>query len=198
MVHFLVLHALENKGKHFDFGSLVIAQELVILLAHVDAFISDSIRAMCKAKPIILISDKKISWRDVIETGNWDDLISYLTEEYSYDLGWNSISDRISYISERHGLKISLSEPIRRLSEAEQLRHLIIHNGGRVSQEYLKKTGKTDVDLGELITITHDYTKQVAEDALLLLNNIFLSVSEKFFGIILNDEDDFFLAFPAS
>jgi hypothetical protein len=197
--HLLVLHALGGKGvEHLEFGSLLIAQELVILLAHVDAFLSDSIRAMCKAKPNILISDKKISWGDVIKAGNWDDLLSYLTEEYSYILGWKSISEWINYISERHGIKISLPEPIQRLSEAEQLRHIIIHNGGRVSQEYLNKTEKTDVELGEVITISQDYNKQVAEDALLLLSNIYFSVSKKIFGINLKEKDDFFLAFPGN
>lgn len=197
--HFLILHALEGKGiEHINFEPLLLSQELIILIAHVDAFISDSIRAMCKVNPKIMISEKKISWRDIIEAENWDNLISFLIEEHSYKLGWESITNRINHICERHGLKISISDAIRRLSEAEQLRHIIIHNGSRVSQEYLKKTGRTDVELDELIIITQEYTKQVAEDALLLINNLFLSISNKFFGVDIEENDDFLLGFPVS
>jgi hypothetical protein len=164
-----------------DFRSIILAQELTMHLAHLDGFLADSLRAMCVARPELLCRDKKISWEDVVKAGSYDTLLSHLVEDYVYEFGWRSVRNKVSFFQTVHGLIIPTQpETLGALEQAEAVRHLVVHNAGRVSREYLKRSGRRDVQLGEFVSIHADFTESVAVSLEGLAADVFNSVTAKY------------------
>ena len=69
------------------------------------------------------------------------------------------------------------------LEEAENIRNIVVHNGGRISQEYINRTEKSGLNVGDLIPITAEFMEKVSYISLLLGWDIFVLVSKKFFNI---------------
>ena len=177
----------EEEPGMFEVTNALHAQELVMILAHLEAFLADTIRAICMADPRVLRRGKKVSWEEVVSCGGWDELMTFLSEEYAFETGWKSIPERIEHLRDQHGLEIDVPEgPMAQLAAAEQLRHLILHNGGRVSPEFLRRTG-ADYEVGEKIVIDGAFGGSVAFAALALANAVFDTVSEKFFETSLDE-----------
>jgi len=64
-----------------------------------------------------------------------DALITLMTEEYVFEFGWKSVSDRLDHL--RRELGISLETPadnLAALEDAYQVRHILVHNGGGKSR----------------------------------------------------------------
>ncbi len=142
----------DTSSREIDFSRILHHQAIVMLFAHLDAFLADSIRAICRRRPEVLKSDKQIDWAEIIACGSWEAVLRRLVEEYVFTFGWPEIKKRVEHLKERIGLEFEVSEgdqqEIRRM---ELIRDLIVHNGGQVSQEYLNRSGRTDVAVGDRI-----------------------------------------------
>jgi hypothetical protein len=170
--------------KTLEVGSLLYAQEIVMLLAHLDAFMIDTIKVMCVREPRILRRKKKMDWSDILDAGGWDALMDALIESYAYELGWKSIRERVGHLSTEHGLRIDFpADELDELDAVENLRHIIIHNGSRVSSEYLARTGRSDVAVGEFIRVDAAFAQDVSWMVSGLASSLFQAVAEKFFDV---------------
>ncbi len=164
-----------------DFGPLIYAQELVMHLAHLDGFLGDSLRAMCAARPEILCGDKKLSWEAVVKAGSYETLLRLLVEEYVYEFGWRSVRDKVSYLESTHGLVISSGvDQLSTIEQAEAVRHLVVHNASRVSQEYIRRSGKGDAQIGEPVSVQADFAEKVAASVQALGTAVFEAVAAKY------------------
>jgi hypothetical protein len=174
----------DREVMRINVDNLLYAQELIMLFAHLDAFMSDSIRTMCRKEPRLLYRDKKMSWKAILESGDWENVVEKMIEEYSYDFGWKSIKERVRFLQSEHGLFIETPpNELDDLDNAEKIRHIVIHNGSRVSQEYLERTKRTDVRIGEIIPISPDYLKSVNGKVRMLGSDLFISIAKKIFQI---------------
>jgi len=136
------------------FNEQVYAQQLVMTFAHLDAFIADSVRAICQACPDVLKSSRKIDWETVLSTRNWGTLFQMLVDRYIHQFGFQSVVERIDKMRSAFGLDIELAERIRRVLEVgEMIRNLFVHNGGRVSQDFIDRTATMQLQRdGEVIS----------------------------------------------
>jgi hypothetical protein len=167
-----------------DVAPMAFAQQLTMSFAHMAAFMSDSVRAICHARPAILKNDRKIEWRTVIDAGDWDALISKLVEDYVFSFGWDSIRKCALNMRERFGLKLDVpDESLARIEDAELIRNVIVHAGGRASAEYLKRSGRTDLSLGDPVPLEPAFVRAVATDMERLAGQILLDVLETHFGV---------------
>jgi hypothetical protein len=158
------------------------AQALVMTFAHLDAFIADTVRAACKTRPELLRSERKIEWATALEFDGKADLIEHLIERYTYEFGMSNISQKIALFRKQMGLKIPTEHiDIQRLESAEQIRHIIVHNGSRVSQEFVERTKRKDARIGERVAVSIEFVRQTIEEVTSLATTIFLEMSEKFF-----------------
>ena len=113
---------------------------------------------------------------------DFDRLYMSMIEEHTYQFGWKSIRERLAYLSSEYGLSITTpSAELLVIDEAEKTRHIVIHNGGKVSQEYLTRSGRADVQIGELIPISSHDTDQISMIAQMLGADVFLAIAQKFF-----------------
>jgi len=166
-----------------DFAEVVRSQQLVMGFAHTSAFLTDSVRTICMQRPAVLKSDKKIDWKTLIELGDWDCILSQMIEKYVYEFGWASISDITDSMRKRLGLPICIDpDTIDRIQAAELLRHLLVHTAGRVSSEYLARSGRTDLVLGQRVTIGTEIVHPLYLDLRCLALEVYSDVSEVHLG----------------
>lgn len=123
------------------FNEQVYVQQLVMTLAYLDAFMADSVQAICEVRPDVLRSSKKVEWDTIVSAGNWENLLQALTSEYVYQFGLGSLVKRIAKMKEKFGLEISLHERVLlTLEVAELARNVFVHNGGRINQQFIDNT----------------------------------------------------------
>lgn len=188
-----------RNGREFDFERLLYAQEMIMVLAHLDAFLADTLRAICTREPRLLMRGNKISWREVLEAGSWDRILTRLIDEYSYEFGWKSARERIAYLRDEHGLVVDISDAILdKLDLAEELRHLFVHNGGRVSRKYLERSGRTGIDVGSIITLSAQDASSIGIIVRRVGSAVFASAATKFFGASLDDLSGLWPSSPAT
>jgi len=83
----------------------------------------------------------------------------------------------------KFGLKLAVSqESMERIQAAELIRDLVVHTGSRISGEYVKRTGRTDLTLGQKVAISRDTIGQLYSDIKALALEVFLDVSEVHLG----------------
>jgi hypothetical protein len=170
--------------KDVDYERLALSQELVMYFAHLDGFMAESLRAICYLHPEVMKSKKTIDWDILIPLNGWEELMDYLIERYSMDFIWESIQKRLEFLKKKLGLIIECPESdVKLLGEAENIRHLVVHNGGRISQEYIDRTGADNLVIGDFITITPKYLAKLYYTSLHLASDIFIAVSKKFFNV---------------
>ena len=172
-----------SKMKDIDFTRILNSQALVMLFAHLDAFVGDTLRAICRVRPEVLKSERTIQWEEVVSSGTWDKLIDHLIEKYTYEFGLKPLRKRLEFFKERIGIEGSVKdESLALLEKAEEIRHIIMHNGGSVSQEYLKRTGRQDVGLGEIVPVNIEFLKEVRREVFAVGWAVFEATGKKFFG----------------
>ena len=76
---------------------------------------------------------------------------------------------------------------LRFLTEAEQVRHILVHNGGIVSREFQKRTGRGELPIGSKYQLSEDYLNSVSLEVRNLGSAVFKSVLERAF--VLGEDD---------
>lgn len=166
-----------------DFVRLLFMQELILLYAHLDGFMNDTLKAIISARPEVLRNKKKtMTWDEALSSGDWDTLVGQLGERLVFEFGWEPISKRIDLLKSEFGLDIkSPKKEVGFITRFDQVRNVLVHNGGRASQEYLRRTGDKRTKLGDPIPITAKNVSSVSSYISLLCGDIFTAVSVKFF-----------------
>ncbi len=178
----LYMFSPSASSKGLDFTRIIYSQALVILYAHFDAFMADSLRAICSNRPEVLRCGKQMQWDDILLCGSWDKLLDQLVEEFVFEFGWKSIRDRLTFFEDRLGLPISFEEDkLKSIEDSELIRHVITHNGGNVSQKYIDKSGYKDLSIGQPVTITADLVDVTCAGLRYLADHISAEIAKKFY-----------------
>ena len=166
-------------------GRLVNSQALVMLFAYLDAFISDSLRTACQAHPEILRrSEKQVPWITVLEYNDIRELHRYLMETLVLEMGFPSYQKRFRNIKKLLGLKFDFDKAILdELDAAEHIRNITLHNGGKASPEFLERTKRKDVAVGEPVPVTMKDIEAVVAGSTYLVQTLFEAISTKFCGV---------------
>lgn len=169
---------------NIDFGNSTQTQALAMIIAHLEAFLADSVRTICCVRPEVMKCDKKIDWRTVLELNGWDEIRDHLIEEYVFNFGWGSINDSIEAARKNLGLPLSKidADVLADIHAAEQIRNIALHNGGRASAEFLRRTEREDLSVGDSVPVTGKMIAGAASNALLVASEFCLDVSQVHFG----------------
>jgi hypothetical protein len=158
------------------------AQRLLMTIAHVEAFLSESVRAICHSEPRVLATGRQLKWEEVIGAGSWDTLLDLMIERHVYQQGWQGdIAARVAAFCAAYGVELPTPhDVIEDLAQAEQARHVILHAGGRVTEEYLRKA-RVIAPLVSLVPMEGAFLEKVSQGARRLCDDLFYSTSAKFF-----------------
>jgi len=164
------------------FETLLRSQSLIMAFACLDAFKADILRAICKVVPEILRSKKKIEWKTALTFGSREELLLHLAERYVLEFNWLSVPKRLDFLCAEIGLDIPVTEAeVEFFGYAENVRHILVHNGGKVSQEFIERTGYRDLTVGEFVPVTKGWEYEVVVRVVVLGQCLFDAVSQKFF-----------------
>jgi hypothetical protein len=116
-------------------------QQLVMSLAHLDAFLADTLFAICETRPAVRHSDQPPDQQLGLETGDWDELAQRLPVTFVEEFMRAAAAKRITAMRKAFGLQLNLPPHVLNdLRFAQNVRNLYVHAGGRVSQEFMRRT----------------------------------------------------------
>ncbi len=140
----------------FDFTRTVYSNEVVMQTAYLNGFVRATIAEICRLRPELLKRAEKVG---------------------------STIRERVNWL-EKIGIDLKVAETqVAWLEEAENVRHIIVHNGGRVDNQFLRRTGRTDLPIGEPFPLSSHYLLRVYTGSKALAAALFTGVAEKFFGL---------------
>lgn len=168
-----------------NFDDALYFQELVMIFAYLDAFIDDTLRIIYECCPERLKCEKTITWETAIGLKSYKKLIHHLISKYVRKEFRNlPLVERIAFLKERMGLEMDIPESVLRdFKIAEHVRHIIVHNAGRIDNEFLAKTQLEDFKIGDVFPISFQYISNLSYYIQLLGSYIFREVSTKYFKV---------------
>jgi hypothetical protein len=172
---------IESLGENFQ--AMARYQALAMTFAHLDAFFAESLRGICRIRPEVLRIGKQLTWAHALSFATMNDLAESFAEQFVFEFGWQTIEQRLHSLEKNLGLQIPVTpKDLKVLSLHEQRRHLVIHNGGVITQKYLDDSGDTGA-IGESVRVSDKNTRDVADAITRLGSSLFSSISQKFLGI---------------
>jgi hypothetical protein len=151
----------------YDFERVNRYQAVVTTFSYFDAFLSDTVYLRLLSDPRTLRRSKKtLTWAAAMEFDTVDELREHLCQQFVYEFGWGSLKQKLETLSKDLALVLQVTpKQLDFLHVWEQRRHLIVHNGGKVTPRYIGESGDESRAVGARIDVT-------AEDLELLLATI--------------------------
>lgn len=126
----------------------------------IDAFefyLTAVLRKSLKRNPGAM-SGASIKVKDIIESKDIDDALGRVIEKQVYEASFSGLTGVTDYLKDRFNVDIDRkTEHYRRLNEAIEVRHLVVHNGSLVSTRFIKNTGVDSIQVGERFNVTVTY-----------------------------------------
>ncbi len=189
LVFMVFAHVGAGRAGKIDFDRVISSQQLVMTFAHLDAFLGDTVRTSCRARPKAMKSKKTPTWDRALNADNWEQFVESMIDEYVYEFGWQNAAKRIELLKERFGIGLNVSpDEILFLDKAENLRHEFVHNGGKATQQYLDKANDSSLKLGELIPLDGNFLFDLSRLAINVVSELFASVLKQFFSTTPEDQ----------
>ena len=160
------------------------SQQLIMLFAYIEAFFGDTLRSICKINPDVLKRKKQIEWETALSFNDIGELRNHITDLFVFEFNQPSVISKIENLNSYFKLKIDISDSTKKiLGDCECLRNVLIHDGGTVGVEYIKRTRKEDVNIGDKLKVTPYQTHQLYFEMLRIGLELFKAVSLKFFRV---------------
>jgi hypothetical protein len=179
----------QYEGGDVSFGKpkyslIAVKQMIAMAIAHVEAFISDTVRTICAIQPNVLHETKAVSSKTVLTSQSREEILAVMADDYAMQIAIKgTIREKLQSLS-KHGIETQNSESDRTiLDEAESIRNVILHNGGKVSNEFLRRTGRNELKLGEDVPLSMTSAIPYVGAALSTLNSLYAAVALKFFDV---------------
>ena len=138
----------------------------VLICRYVDAFeyyISQILRRVFIHCPDLLkgsdtkmrgTSDNKVEVREVLEAGSISEFIQRYADKKVYDLSYRGLENLVEYLNSNLGLKIDTNLPaFQYVLYMTEVRNIIVHNAGRINKIFSQRTGRKDLQIGDLYPI---------------------------------------------
>lgn len=157
---------------------MLLSSMLVSLVGALEIFVSGVIKDIYRKLPQSL-NDRESSYtfNEISSFGNMDDFKDYVIEKITTDLLYSGAASWFEHLKK----KFNLSVP-KRVNEFETLelfqrRNVIVHNAGKVSQQYIDKLNQftLDVSVGQELPVSDEYFERAADELYLVAFELFSS-----------------------
>src|SRR5262249_31089729 len=119
-----------------------------------------------RAQPEV-IADELIPLRTVLESGSTDEFLDRLAFRIIDDLSFKGYDGILKYMEKTLSVSLAIDESVTRGARAAVgMRNILIHNGGRVNEKFVRDTGMKGFKLGDRIHITQDHAFKAYDDVL--------------------------------
>jgi len=169
-----------------DFEQSLLSQELVIILAYLEAFLLDSENVMFRKNYNLLKSFNKeqLDWAEILNHTSFDSLIDKMISKRLSKSSYGSAIDKIGRLeTQPFNLNLNISTRNRILLErATDVRNLYVHKGGKIDLEFQNKYAEDDFTEGIYYILKHEENVSFSTSISIIISEIFASVSVKFFN----------------
>ena len=156
-----------------EYESEVFVMALINFIARTEAFLNDLLEILFLWKKKSLISNKNLSYKEIIESENIDDLIKTIREKEILEFSHSSFKDKINYFGTKFNLSFpELDNSLDQIIEMFTTRNIILHNNGIVNETYLKINKGSNFELGSKRIIDKDYSHNVYINSMIIAKAI--------------------------
>jgi hypothetical protein len=147
--------------------------------ANFKSYIFDVFRVILSHYPAFLPSDKKITVRDIRAAEDYPTLIAAISEDEVSRVGRESINGWFEYLNKLVKIDYPTKKDIQRLGEIKATRNILVHNGGRVNQQYIVQSGSfcRSTEIGSFIPMTLQYV----DDSVIFITELTSTIDAKLF-----------------
>lgn len=162
---------------------LLLASLLTAVVGDFEVLFSAIATYFYRVRPEALRSqDSQIMWSEIEEYGSLDELRSHYVEERVSQLMWKGFDEWMKWLTSQ--LKINYENAALNTvitTEIFQRRHIIVHNGGVVSPQYLAKTleSSSHPKLGEQLSVDRQYLDSAIDQLTVLGLSLVCQVMRK-------------------
>jgi len=140
-------------------------------------YLTELLRELFVQRPETLKTSDSVTVKEVLEAGTLDAFIKEVAEKRVLTLAFGGLRSITDYLERQLGLSIDRTTPSFTLStEAVEVRNIIAHNAGLVSDLFLRRTGRSDLKAGVKFPLSVDYAGSVSK----ALFNLSLAIDSAF------------------
>lgn len=104
-------------------------------------YITEIIKLIHESTPELLSSDHKISYREIMEIYDLEEILDYMIERRVTDLAFKGIRQLNIELRKLHGFSLfAEDEDIAVVNRLIEIRNLLVHNRGTVNRRFLERT----------------------------------------------------------
>ena len=170
------------------------------IISAFEVFLKDSINLLIRFDPEYLKrSEKKLSFSEVFNFNEYDELTNFIADKIVYDLGFKSISEQIKFLNKEIKINLSFKNGngmianrryinLESITENFSTRNILLHNGGIVNKRYLDANSSSSFEIGEKRKLSKDYLFNTWGDikhygeAIFRQSNIFIKDKKRLIG----------------
>ncbi|MBN1329173.1 MAG: hypothetical protein JXA54_06845 [Candidatus Heimdallarchaeota archaeon] len=167
-----------------DFEDTIYSRQLVMIIAQLEAFIVDSMKIICYVCPDKMRRTNKVIELEKILNAKkeWKFILDVIVEHYIQKLDCKiSIKKSIEILQNEFDIKIGDTNQVKIIDQSEQIRHIYIHNSGKIDLKFIENTGFKNIKIGERYHITRIDIMNCYEKSILLATELYEKITEKFF-----------------
>lgn len=143
-----------------NYERLFLSQQLIMYFAHLDAVLMDFFRQICLISPSILKRNKKISFKDVID--NQENIINVLLDKFALEFNYKTLEEKINLFKEDIKIDFEIEDSgISFLNKAEQIRHIFVHNAGKMDMKFLEKIDIKSYKEGDIYPLEEKHNEML-------------------------------------
>jgi hypothetical protein len=139
---------------------------LVTLVGELEVFVGRVARALLLVEPDALeASDRKFTWNEISKYDTLDDLKARVIDRAVEDLLRDSMDEALKFFDRRFGIKAPKIMGTFAAKEAIQRRHVVVHNGSRVSSQYIERLQDfpIEVERDDMLSVDLEYLRSTAD-----------------------------------
>lgn len=142
------------------YESDIYAFTFINLIARTEAFLNNVLETLYLWNKNSLISDKTVSYKEIINCENIDELVKGIRENAILEFSHSSFKDKLDLLKKKFRLNFPYIEKhMPRIIELFTTRNIILHNNGIVNKTYLNINKNSEYELGVKLTINKEYIK---------------------------------------
>ncbi|WP_343902725.1 hypothetical protein [Arthrobacter rhombi] len=151
------------------------ASLLTSLVSDLEVFIANLYRLLLERHPEKVEGGQQFSWNDINQHSSLEDFKASIFDKNVEGLLRGSYVDWV-HAFEQFGVRSSASTGSEQLLEVIQRRHVIVHNGGQVSNQYLLRVPKqfANAQVGDQLSVDLPYLLMAADKILVAATSLAL------------------------
>jgi hypothetical protein len=143
-----------------EYESEVYVVAIINLIARAEAFLNDITEILFVWEKRALISDKTISYKEVLESESIEELVRSIRVKEILEFSHSSFKDKMKFLKKKFNLSFpDIEKYMKEIIELFTTRNIILHNNGLINETYLLINESSDFVLGSKRLIDEDYVR---------------------------------------